>query len=92
LLDVKARASTTLGRGDVCQVIGYLLLDYHDRYRIGRAGWYLTRHGHLVTWAVPECLSLLGARHDLAELRQMLAGQLATSAGTVVGTTPQASR
>jgi hypothetical protein len=73
-------------------VIGYLLLDYHDSYRIGRVGRYLTRHGHLVTWTAPECLSLLAARHDFAELRQMLPGQLAAGAGSVAGATPKASR
>ena len=72
LLEIKSRAAATLRREDVYQILGYMLLDYPDEYQIGRVGWYLTRHGHLVIWTVSECLGMLGARRPLAELRDML--------------------
>ena len=77
LLEVKASARATIKREDFYQVIGYVLLDYHDAYQIGRVGLYLARFGHLVTWTLPECLALLGARRDLAGLRKVFADTVA---------------
>jgi hypothetical protein len=77
LLEVNASANATIKREDFYQVIGYVLLDYHDAYQIGRVGLYLARFGHLATWTMPECLALLGARRDLAELRKMFADTVA---------------
>jgi hypothetical protein len=73
LLDIKAKAATNLKREDFYQIIGYVLLDFDDRYRIGSLGVYLSRFGHLITWTVDEYLVLLGARRTMAELRQMCA-------------------
>jgi hypothetical protein len=80
LLEVKASANPTLKRQDLYQVIGYVLLDYHNAYQIRRVGLYLARFGHLVTWTMPECLALLGARRDLAELRKLFAETVALGA------------
>jgi hypothetical protein len=79
LLDVKASANATVKREDFYQVIGYVLLDYHDAYQIRRVGLYLARFGRLVTWPIHECLALLGAQRDLAELRKVFAGTVAPS-------------
>lgn len=77
LLDVKATASATKAkRENFLQLIGYVLLDYDDRYRIARTGVYLTRLGALITWPLSEYLDLLGARRPLAELRQMCAAAI----------------
>jgi hypothetical protein len=79
LLDVKATATATKARReDFLQLIGYVLLDYDDRYRITRMGIYLTRLGALITWTVSEYLDLLGARRPLAELREMCSATLAS--------------
>ena len=80
MLEVKASANPTLKRQDLYQVIGYVLLDYHNAYQIRRVGLYLARFGHLVTWTMPECLALLGARRDLAELRKLFAETVALGA------------
>ena len=79
LLDVKASANATIKREDFYQVIGYVLLDYNAACHLGRVGLYLTRFGHLVTWTIPECLKLLGARRDLAELREVFARKIAAA-------------
>ncbi|MFF2438859.1 hypothetical protein ACFVU4_32690 [Streptomyces sp. NPDC058107] len=56
------------------QLIGYLLLDATDRFRIDAIGLYLTRSGVLASWPVDEFFALLGAcRRDLTELRGVFA-------------------
>lgn len=82
LLEIKSRAAQALRREDIYQLVGYVLLDYPDDHQIGRVGWYLTRHGYLVTWTVTECLTFLGAQHPIADLRQRLASTLAASTPT----------
>ncbi|WP_435191804.1 hypothetical protein [Streptomyces sp. bgisy126] len=71
LIDFKStRNPRRLPQADAWQLLGYLLLDYRDRYTIDTVGLYLTRSGVLATWPVEEYLALLGTcRRDLAELR-----------------------
>ncbi|GHE78751.1 hypothetical protein GCM10018785_53610 [Streptomyces longispororuber] len=60
------------------QLIGYLLLDTADRYRIDTLGLYLTRSGVLASWPAEEYLDLLGTcRRDLTELRTVVTELLA---------------
>lgn len=58
LIDVK---STVLNKGPewsrwVRQLLGYVLLDYTDRYHIEEVGLYLARQRVLVRWPLPELL------------------------------------
>ena len=77
LLDCKAtRHPRALGRDELYQLAGYLLLDYDDRYRVNSLGLYLSRQGGLITWDVDEFLTALGARHTLANLRTLLQHRL----------------
>jgi hypothetical protein len=70
LLDCKAtREPRKLGREEVYQLAGYLLLDYDDRYGIDRVGLYLSRQGGLITWSVADFLRRLGATAPLPHLR-----------------------
>ncbi|MFF7191389.1 hypothetical protein ACFZAR_40795 [Streptomyces sp. NPDC008222] len=71
LLDFKStRRTRTLGQAEAWQLVGYLLLDAEDSYRIDTVGLYLTRSGTLTGWPVEEYLELLGAcRRDLAVFR-----------------------
>lgn len=73
LLDCK---STTmpgkLGRDEIYQLAGYLLLDYRDQFGISRVGLYLSRQGATITWDVDEFLRLLGSAEQLPELRAQL--------------------
>lgn len=58
----------------ILQLLGYVLMDYSDQYRIDTVGVYLTRAGTLVTWPLEDYLALLGARRrDLGELRAAFA-------------------
>ncbi|MER7196705.1 hypothetical protein CG723_41040 [Streptomyces sp. CB01635] len=71
LLDFKSTRSTrTLRQAEAWQLIGYLLLDTTDQYRIDTVGLYLSRSGTLASWPVEEYLELLGAcRRDLTVFR-----------------------
>ncbi|MGW6404106.1 hypothetical protein ACWFRP_39190, partial [Streptomyces sp. NPDC055134] len=71
LLDFKStRSARTLRQAEAWQLIGYLLLDTADQYRIDTVGLYLSRSGTLASWPVEEYLELLGAcRRDIAVFR-----------------------
>ncbi|WP_329543372.1 hypothetical protein OG548_45745 [Streptomyces sp. NBC_01356] len=70
LIDCKATIRPQrLGRAALYQLAGYLLLDYHNTYAIGRVGLYLSRQGALIDWDIREFLRLLGARLPLPDLR-----------------------
>jgi hypothetical protein len=70
LIDCKATVRPhRMGRAEIYQLVGYLLLDYSDAYTIKNVGLYLSRQGALIEWSTAEFLSLLGARHDLPALR-----------------------
>lgn len=70
LLDCKASTRPQhLGRDEVHQLAGYLLLDYDNAYRIDHVGLYLSRQGGLITWEVDDFLRRLGASAPLSRLR-----------------------
>ncbi|MEV7684038.1 hypothetical protein AB0O64_36715 [Streptomyces sp. NPDC088341] len=79
LLDFKStRHPRHLSKQTAWQLLGYLLLDTPDRYRIDTLGLYLTRSAILASWPVDDYLALLGARRrDLTVLRTVLAELLA---------------
>ncbi|GGM13957.1 hypothetical protein GCM10010129_67620 [Streptomyces fumigatiscleroticus] len=73
LVDCKATTRPhTIGRAEVQQLAGYLLLDYDHAHGIDRVGFYLSRQGALITWEVTDFLAALGARQPLAQLRAQL--------------------
>jgi hypothetical protein len=94
LLDCKAAIQPRrLGRDELYQLAGYLLLDYDDQYRIDRVGLYLSRQGALIVWTVPDFLHRLGATRPLRELRRRLRAHLARVAASATRTHgPQPSR
>ncbi|MEU1378000.1 hypothetical protein ABZ442_30750 [Streptomyces triculaminicus] len=79
LLDFKStRHPYTLRKDEAWQLLGYLLLDTDDRYRIDTLALHRTRSGVLAAWSVDEYLDLLGTcRRDLAALRAVFAELLA---------------
>ena len=80
LLEIKSTATPSmLGKRDFYQVLGYLMLDYEDRYGVRRLGFYLSRFGRLVIWTVEDYLALLGSRWPLDELRRECAWRLGTA-------------
>ncbi|MFF2654551.1 UvrD-helicase domain-containing protein [Streptomyces sp. NPDC058045] len=77
LIDCKAVTRTSrIGRTEILQLAGYLLLDYDDQYAIRRTGLYLSRHGALFTWDVTDFLTALGAQTSLPALRTLLRDHL----------------
>lgn len=73
LLDCKAtKDPRRLGREEIYQLAGYLLLDYDDQFGIDQVGLYLSRQGGLITWDAAGFLRRLGAAMSLAQLRERL--------------------
>jgi len=84
LLDCKATTMPgKLGRDEINQLAGYLLLDYHDEFGIDQVGLYLARQGAMITWSAAEFLRLLGAGEPLARLRERLRTHLMACRATV---------
>lgn len=86
LLDCKATTRPRhLGREEVYQLAGYLLLDYDNAYRIDQVGLYLSRQGGLIIWDANKFLRRLGAPAPLprlrAEFRSHLQGRRRTPTG-----------
>jgi hypothetical protein len=81
LLDCKAtKDPRRLGREEIYQLAGYLLLDYHDHFGIDRVGLYLSRQGGLITWTTNDFLQRLGATVPLPQLRANLRKHLQKAA------------
>ncbi len=89
LVDIKVRLgvrrrrtgqrSDSLARLDLLQLLGYVLFDRSDHYRIRAIGLYSARYGTLATWPLQEVLRVLaGEDVDLARERarvwQLLGG------------------
>lgn len=81
LVDIKTRLgpknprtgarADRLQKSDVQQLLGYVLFDTTDRYRIDAVGIYSARYGRLTTWPLPELLDrLAGEPVDLAAERR----------------------
>jgi hypothetical protein len=82
LLDCKAtKDPRRLGREEIYQLAGYLLLDYDDAFGIRHVGLYLSRQGGLITWETGDFLRRLGAGAPLPTLRGRLRQHLHTAAG-----------
>jgi hypothetical protein len=78
LIDIKGTAAPSrLRKPEFYQLLGYVLLDYDDEYRIDRLGFYLSRFGRLITWPLEEYLALLGSSRSLPMLRAACATALA---------------
>ncbi|GGR53066.1 UvrD-helicase domain-containing protein [Streptomyces netropsis] len=81
LLDCKAtKDPRRLGREEIYQLAGYLLLDYTNQFGIDKVGLYLSRQGGLITWDTEEFLRRLGAAMPLAQLRDQLRRHLQEAA------------
>lgn len=82
LIDCKASitpsTNPTVTRRWLHQIAAYLLLDYHDEWKINSVGVYLSRQGSLLVWPVRDFLTLMGARMPLEALRSALKATLTT--------------
>ncbi|MGH3693138.1 MAG: UvrD-helicase domain-containing protein [Pseudonocardiaceae bacterium] len=81
LLDCKAtKDPRRLGREEIYQLAGYLLLDYDDHFKIDHLGLYLSRQGGLITWSAEKFLRRLGTTTPLPQLRAKLRTHLQNAA------------
>ncbi|MFE4594387.1 hypothetical protein [Streptomyces laurentii] len=87
LLDCRAtKDPRRLGREEIYQLAGYLLLDYDDQFGINQVGLYLSRQGGLITWQTADFLRRLGTSAPLPQLRTQLRQHLHEAArGTTSG-------
>jgi hypothetical protein len=77
LLEIKTHANPArTARDTLRQLLGYLLLDYNDTYKLAMAGIYYARHARLVEWKIPELLQAVGCPQPISKLRQDCAALL----------------
>ena len=71
LIDIKCTIKNEIQADWLRQVLGYVLLDHSDRYRITGIGIYMARQGLLFQWDLEEALEKLcpGTPPTIAELR-----------------------
>jgi len=78
LLDIKTWKNAVPERPDIWQLVGYLLADFDDGYKIRSAGFYFSRHGSRIVWTVDDLLArLAGHDVDLAATRKEFSELLA---------------
>jgi hypothetical protein len=66
----EGRRRCSLERLTLYELLGYLLLDYENAYRIEALGVYSARYAHLAIWQLAELLDVLaGGPVDLAQER-----------------------
>ena len=71
LIDIKCTIKSEIRADWLRQVLGYVLLDHSDRYRITGIGIYMARQGLLFRWDLEEALDKLcsGTVPTIVELR-----------------------
>ncbi|MGS2617523.1 hypothetical protein ACVCAH_23815 [Micromonospora sp. LZ34] len=68
-----------LAREELDQLLGYVLLDYSDRFSLHAVGVYAVRFGHYMSWPLVElCTRLAGRPVDIAALRREFASVVRT--------------
>lgn len=71
LIDIKTKKYPDTAAYDLYQLLGYVLLDYGNRYRIASVGFYFARQGIWSAWDLDHYLEDLGnvAPRSLPQLR-----------------------
>ena len=59
LIDFKTTINAKIEGSALYQLLGYSLLDFSNRYRIERAGFYLPRQGRFLTWELEDLITQL---------------------------------
>ena len=66
LIDIKTTVEQRISNNWLWQLLGYVLLDYSDRYGINGIGLYLARQGILISWDLEEAIRGLCSGSRLA--------------------------
>ena len=71
LLDIKSTVKAGIQKLWLYQLLGYVLLDYSDRFELSMVGFYMARQGKFMEWPIDNLLETLSAKHNrsLADLR-----------------------
>ena len=71
LIDIKTSVQKKVDYKWVWQLLGYVLLDYTDQYRINGVGLYMARQGLLIQWDLEEAIRGLstGKASSIEDLR-----------------------
>ena len=59
LIEIKTTIRASIEKMHVYQLLGYVLLEYYDDYKLENAGFYMARQCQLVTWPIKEILERL---------------------------------
>ena len=59
LFDIKTTKQAKVDPNWLRQLVGYLLLDYDDKYHIDSVGIYMARQGEVFTWSIADFLCQL---------------------------------
>ena len=71
LLEIKTTKNTSLDKEMVYQLLGYVLLDYDDEYRIGEIGFYLSRVPALIKFPLESAIEIMSnGAYDIISLRR----------------------
>ena len=72
LIELKTTIEPEIKANTLWQLAGYVLLDFHDAYKICSVGTYLPRQGELFQWSIGDFLHQLTGNEavSLAQLRQ----------------------
>ncbi len=66
LLEIKTTVRPdTLPRDVIYELLGYVLLDFTNAYRIGSVGVYMSRQGEFVSWPLAELLPRLAGAQSV---------------------------
>lgn len=85
LIEIKTVVRARIERNWLFQLLGYVLLDYNDEYRLSSAGVYLARQGILVKWPLRYLIGgLSGSTVHSPEYLKELRGRFQAVAQSVV--------
>ena len=62
LLDIKCSINARIDKLQLYQVLGYVLLDFHDEYAIKRVGFYMARQCQVFIWDLDDLIGRLMKR------------------------------
>lgn len=81
LIDIKTTINPKLSANWLYQLLGYVLLDYSDRYEIGKVGIYFARQQKLIQWPLESLLKSLAVSEapPLNELRRQFCDEVQNS-------------
>ncbi len=71
LLEVKTTVTPAITKTMLYQLIGYVLLDYEDEYRLKQVGIYMARQATTLKWNLPDLLDRLHSNNSAPPLAQL---------------------